>query len=247
MSSSDEMNISGSKDNLAAYFALQCGLETMKERCVTIQNRLSQVEEENVRLRMLSGIDKPDISTNGDNKSFGNVNEVEVLREKIGELTRQKLQLTDHIAMVASENRQLWSRLSKLTKDSQINKIKEQTLIRSKTFTQNNPNPKLLRHKLNSTDSSTDEVDFDLRDDDLKNNSIGYGYLQNQMTTSNGDDEIIQDVKNVTDCVTEMKKEMLRQQSDMKVALSNLRKNRGEFLFIHSFMSLYMSLLTFCK
>lgn len=226
MSSSDEMNISTS----AAYYALQCGLETMKERCVTIQNRLSRVEEENVRLRMLSGIDKPDISANGDNKSFGD--DQEVLREKIGELTRQKMQLTDHIAMVASENRQLWSRLSKLTKDSQINKIKEQTLIRSKTFTQNNPNPKLLRHKLNSaTDSSTDEVDFDARDDDLKNNSIGYGYLQSQITTTNGDDEIIQDVKNVSECLTEMKKEMLRQQSDMKVALSNLRKNRGNFFF----------------
>lgn len=224
MSSSDEMNIS-------AYFALQCGLETMKERCVTIQNRLSRVEEENVRLRMLSGIDKPDISGNGENKSF--TDDHEVLREKIGELTRQKMQLTDHIAMVASENRQLWSRLSKLTKDSQINKIKEQTLIRSKTFTQNNPNPKLLRHKLNSTtDSSTDEVDFD-KDDDLKNNSIGYGYPQSQITTANGDDEIIQDVKNVSECLTEMKKEMLRQQSDMKVALSNLRKNRGRF-FIYS-------------
>lgn len=219
MSSSDEMNIS-------AYFALQCGLETMKERCVTIQNRLSRVEEENVRLRMLSGIDKPDISPNGENRSFGD--DQEGLLEKIGELTRQKMQLTDHIAMVASENRQLWSRLSKLTKDSQINKIKEQTLIRSKTFTQNNPNPKLLRHKLNSTtDSSTDEVDFD----DLKNNSIGYGYPQSQITATNEDDEIIQDVKNVSECLTEMKKEMLRQQSDMKVALSNLRKNRGNFFF----------------
>lgn len=229
MSSSDEMNISSSKD-ISAYYALQCGLETMKERCVTIQNRLSRVEEENVRLRMLSGIDKPDISSNGDNKSY--TDDKEVLREKIGELTRQKMQLTDHIAMVASENRQLWSRLSKLTKDSQINKIKEQTLIRSKTFTQNNPNPKLLRLKLNSTDSSADEVDFDVRDDDLKNNSIGYGYLQNQMTaTIVGDDEIVQDVKNVTECLTEMKKEMMRQQSDMKVALSNLRKNRGNFNF----------------
>lgn len=50
---------------------------------------------------------------------------------------------------MAAENRQLWSRLSNLTKISSdepkepLSPTSHQNLIRSKTFTQNNPNPKL--------------------------------------------------------------------------------------------------------
>lgn len=87
------------------------------------------------------------------------------LRGMVGDLVRQKSQLTEHIAMVTKENRQLWSRLSKLTKENSslgvsISKIRDainnspgttstpssssarnNNLIRSKTFTR--PNPKL--------------------------------------------------------------------------------------------------------
>lgn len=53
-----------------------------------------------------------------------------LLQEKIEELTKQKSQLTHHVFMVAAENRQLWSRLTRLTKTnktlgSQLTKISD--------------------------------------------------------------------------------------------------------------------------
>lgn len=51
-------------------------------------------------------------------------------QEKIEKLTRQKSQLSDHMFMVAAENRQLWNRLTRLTKTnkslgSQLTKISD--------------------------------------------------------------------------------------------------------------------------
>lgn len=39
-----------------------------------------------------------------------------MLQKKVEELTKQKSQLTHHVFMVAAENRQLWSRLTRLTR-----------------------------------------------------------------------------------------------------------------------------------
>lgn len=52
------------------------------------------------------------------------------MQEKIEELTKQKSQLTHHVFMVAAENRQLWNRLTRLTKTnkslgSQLTKISD--------------------------------------------------------------------------------------------------------------------------
>lgn len=266
----NQQNEATTKDQLASHYALHVALQTMKERCLSLQQRLTAVEEENLALRMQHGLDAPSKGKNDRDQ----LTEIDMLRDKVGELTRQKFQLTEHISMVASENRQLWSRLSKLTKDNQtlgisLNKIKDtmntsaggsghQNLIRSKTFTQSSPNP-MLKHKLQHAHTVGDGLDHDDGKDDeqasleeisLKDytdsggggvggsgadvtskaaNSLGFGYLN--------DDSINIDLQNETrrsvDNLMEIKRELLRQQGDLKVALSGLRQRRGEFFYFY--------------
>lgn len=257
------------KENQASHYALHVALQTMKERCLALQQRLTSVEEENLALRLKYGTDTPNSRTEMLDTSDMSRSEIDQLRDKVGELTRQKHQLTEHIGMVASENRQLWSRLSKLTKDNQtlgisLNKIKDtltgsgspghQNLIRSKTFTQNSPNP-ILRQKLlqdqhavdhakSSDNVSMEEIvlkDFDdIKDDvnaamrpshptiDQSNkaaNSLGFGYLNDESINT-----ILQiETKKCLEDMVDIKRELLRQQSDLKVTVSAFRQRRGKF------------------
>lgn len=244
-------NENQTKESLASHYALHVALQTMKERCLGLQQRLSAVEEENVMLRTKSGTVSPLMGSPDKGQT-----EVEMLREKVRELTRQKLQLTEHIGMVAAENRQLWSRLSKLTKDSQtlgtsLDKIKDtlvntghQNLIRSKTFTQNSPNP-ILRQKLHDVqigDVNKELANMSLEEIPLKTisdimdgkteddngmkaaaNSMGFGYLNDESMHI----DMLNDTRKCLDNLGDIKKELLRQQSDLKVALSGLRQKRG--------------------
>ncbi|KAK9503910.1 hypothetical protein O3M35_010372 [Rhynocoris fuscipes] len=93
-------------------YALKVALHTMKERCQKLQNRLSCLEEENLQLRIerhsIPGVTKKDREGHNDNI---------LLHKKIEELNRQKSQLSHHIFMVATENKELWERLSKLSDD----------------------------------------------------------------------------------------------------------------------------------
>lgn len=249
-----------SKEQLASHYALHVALQTMRERCISLQQRLTVVEEENLSLRKKFGEDNPNVHSNMDGQS-----EIETLREQVGELTRQKFQLTEHIGMVASENRQLWSRLSKLTKDNQtlgnsLNKIKNtltgggsmghQNLIRSKTFTQNSPNPILRQRMMHTGDNAKGMDDVSLEEISLKEsndssndqcsrqsindlmnrggtitNSMGFGYLNDESINT----ILLNDTKKCLDNMVDIKKELLRQQSDLKVALSGLRQRRGNY------------------
>lgn len=159
------------------HLALRVALDTMKDRCILQQKRLTEVEEENQQLRERLTQQKPNniVGHNG-----GGVAENFQLRLQVSELQRQNAQLNAHIGMVSAENRKLWSRLSQIAKD-QTAKNKDndctliandvdacaegsprggvvtvnQNLIRSKTFTQHSPNPN-LRHKVINADGSTE-------------------------------------------------------------------------------------------
>lgn len=288
----NKSDMTQSKEQLASHYALHVALQTMKERCLSLQQRLTAVEEENAELRKKSGQDQPHRSANLDARS-----ECELLSEQVGELTRQKYQLTEHIGMVALENRQLWLRLSKLTKDNQslgvsLNKIKttltegttassvaHQNLIRSKTFTQNAPNP-ILRQKMmqqdgnNQMDCDGNEMDdMSLEEVSLKDytdqphlmathsdqsgcmagtaggtagaatqlstiaNSMGFGYLNDESINT----ILMNDTKKCLDSMVDIKKELLRQQSDLKVALSGLRQRRSN---LELFSLLFFKTLT---
>lgn len=235
-------NDSVSSENLATHYALQVALQTMKERCQNLQQRLTSVEDENTNLRTIAGLDKPNKSTISSEsptitlKISEQHNEVEHLRDKVAELSRQKVQLTEHIAMVATENRQLWSRLSKLTKDSQtLNKDKEirdtnplspamanssagsgtaNNLIRSKTFTQNSPNP-MLRHKLPN--------DFkDIEDENI----IGFGYLHDHDS-----DDATQNIKSIQDDLVELRSKLINQHNELNLLYQQILNQKGMKLF----------------
>lgn len=265
----DKINaaISSSDGGLASHYALHVALQTMKERCQSLQQRLLLVEEDNLNLRLKLGSDLPLIGN--DASTQNGRNEMEMLTERVSELTRQKFQLTEHIAMVATENRQLWSRLSKLAKNNQTvetnsaNKEKpivdngtvptHQNLIRSKTFTQNAPNP-ILRQKINVTgQTTTDAENLSLEEISLKvlnefiegkaeiekkcneilsdtkttTISLGFGYFNDDLNNTTSDSDLQSDIKKSSDVMIDIKKEMLRQQSDLKVALSSLRQRRS--------------------
>lgn len=245
------------KDNCSSssssHYALHVALQTMKERCQNLQKRLSALEEENLGLRMAqtsSNMSSPEATHE---RRVSNQTELEVLREKVSELSRQKIQLTDHISMVAGENRQLWSRLSKLTKDNQelggsVARIKEsaaggsQNLIRSKTFTKNAPNPKLrdrLPREGSEGESSSEEINMELEDVSLLN-KCGFidsgtgaemGFLQHD-----GEELLMFDLdsnpeaKRCTEGFMEIQKELLRQQTILKLAAGKLQTKQGNGL-----------------
>ncbi|XP_052860742.1 protein spindle-F-like [Anopheles cruzii] len=172
--------------------ALQAALQTLKERCQTLQKRISTLEDENLALRTTQ---TKTTGERGQGRSTTSM-EVELLRHNVLELSRQKAQLAEQIAMIAGENRQLWGRLSQIVKDFPLascmgerqvdsgddgtNTIREplvdpagaspgtpaQNLIRSRTFTKNAPNPKLRARLPHST---MDEQLLNLEDVSLLN------------------------------------------------------------------------------
>ncbi|XP_018319258.1 protein spindle-F [Agrilus planipennis] len=148
-------------ESIGSQYALQVALHTLKERCQHFQERLTQLEDENVKLRMKIN------SSEEDNCS--SVSEIGKLRQKVTELTEQKEQLQNNIAMVANENKHLWARLTKLmylkqSLDSKLNTI-------SGNFTKDSE----LRGSKDSEDDKSDnildingKISLDLEDISLK-------------------------------------------------------------------------------
>lgn len=158
---------------------LQIALETLTERCKQFEQRILDVESENSRLKLIC-------SQIEDNKQ-DSLNEIDVLRQKNSQLREHNTQLKSNIQMVASENRKLWTKLTSLmevnqhlgSKLSKINdslmqhstKMVESTstpLVRSKTFTQNDPYKKTYQQK-NVVDEYTK---ISLEVEDLSNKLI---------------------------------------------------------------------------
>lgn len=226
------MEFNQNKELLSNTLALNVALQTIKERCVHLQKRLYALESENSRLRLnsVSSSDKSNESRN-DNSL---VSELESLRAKNAELALQKNQLTENLSMISTENRKLWKRLSHLTKenvsesdigkdvdDGQSPGAKHANLIRSKTFTQNSPH-QLLREKIAGKNIGPDEDD--LEDISLINDC---NFTTNAPTSEAGENCDI-DTRTCTEGMFNIKKELLKQNSDLKVALSNWRKLKSK-------------------
>ncbi|XP_043286531.1 protein spindle-F [Venturia canescens] len=121
------MSIADMGDMASAQHALQIAFQTMQERCQQLQKRLTIVEEENMGLRIERGVEKSD---NFKRDISNDATTVANLQKKVEELSKQKSQLTHHVFMVAAENRQLWSRLTRLTRtnkklDNQLTKTSD--------------------------------------------------------------------------------------------------------------------------
>lgn len=106
------MSTAEPSNQTATCQALQAALQTLKERCQTFQRRIALLEEENGTLRTLQAK-----TTNAPEHAHEARTELRQLRETIVELTHQKMQMAEQIAMVGTENRQLWRRLSLFVKD----------------------------------------------------------------------------------------------------------------------------------
>lgn len=214
------------KELLSNTLALNLALQTIKERCVHLQKRLFTLESENSRLRLNT------LNNDKQNDSHS-LSEIEELRAKNAELTLQKDQLTENVNMISTENRKLWKRLSQLTKEavedptmpeSAMKLPANQNLIRSKTFTQNSPH-QLLKEKLVGQQVGPDD---DLEDISLINDC---GFSAEKMTFGQDDNEAVDvESKTCTDGMLIIKKELMKQNSDLKVTLSNWRKQlKSEF------------------
>lgn len=210
------------KELLSNTLALNLALQTIKERCVHLQKRLFTLESENSRLRL-------NTLNNDKLNDSHSLSEVEELRAKNAELTLQKDQLTENVNMISTENRKLWKRLSQLTKESVEDPTMPETatkltanqnLIRSKTFTQNSPHQLLVRHQVGPEE--------DLEDISLINDC---GFSAEKMTFGQDDNEAVDvESKTCTDGMLIIKKELMKQNSDLKVTLSNWRKQlKSEF------------------
>lgn len=281
MASRNESTITSPNANPASQCALYVALQTMKERCLSLQLRLTSVQEDNLALRQAHI--QPTAATDS-----------QELLALVQELSHSKERLNDRLNMVASENRHLWSRLSHMTKAISVevvtsdkpkaappmpntsNQTTNPNLIRSKTFTQNAPNP-ALRSKMQPevqcaiTDLSLEEISLKVLSEILDSkaelericgemsaptsskaaNAYGFGYLNDDdahdvtlSETGGGGvgDDVQLELKRCSEGMVEIRAEVLRQQSDIKVALSNLRKTRSKkrfFFFTFKFVLNY--------
>lgn len=154
------------EEHLGAQYAVQIAVHTLRERCKNLQQRISVLEEENINLR-LSCIQKDEQNS---------ITEIEKLKVQITELTQQKDQLQEKARMISGENQELWKKLGKLVSvnkslGEQLNQISETvnqnraplqthtTLIRSKTFTQDEPMTKFLQKNLELNEKISMELE----------------------------------------------------------------------------------------
>lgn len=209
--------------------ALNLALQTIKERCLHLQRRLAALESENSRLRLSQTTDK---------KSDNSLSEIEELRAKNAEITTQKNQLAENLNMISIENRKLWKRLSQLTKDGNSSDEQRgeastpndvvltsskanQNLIRSKTFTQSSPHQllkeKLIGHQIGPEEDELEDISL-LKDCD---------FIAEKMNFGEDNETCDADSKACVEGLANIKRELLKQNSDLKVALSNCRKLKG--------------------
>lgn len=156
---------------------MKIALETLTERCKQLEQRVNDVEGENTRLRL--------VCSKVEDTKQDSLNEIDLLKQRNTQLREQNTQLKNNIQMVASENRQLWSKLSSLSEVNQtlgkkISKINssliehsnkittepsQTQLIRSKTFTQNEP---YLKYQQNNVVDEGNKISLELEDISLK-------------------------------------------------------------------------------
>lgn len=177
-----EGSISSQTDfSMASEFAIRVALQTVKERCVSLHQRLQLLEEENQMLRNQAESQEVRESSAARTVTHlpkSDIPEVDRLKQKVSQLTSQNQRLNEHIQIISKENNQLWSRLSQMSKDRNTNTTdsnsspsksdKESNLIRSRTFTQHSPNPN-LRHTVVPFESIDSENTEDLTDEQISN------------------------------------------------------------------------------
>lgn len=249
-------------ETVGAQYALQVAFQTLKERCQQFQQRIAELEEENVDLRTRQLRDE----------NTDSLPEIDSLKKQITELTLQKIHLRDNIKIVSAENKQLWSRLSELTEVNkslslQLTKINDtlsqhstkqhvhSPVIRSKTFTideQKKPQQKNLKEE-------NDKISLELEDISLKLiNSITREKVELELQCSQmaefqksnaiisssfgigypeeDADDITNEIEEALKSLSDLKEVLLVENEKLQRAIKNLENVKGKF-------SLFLTLL----
>ncbi|XP_029156874.1 protein spindle-F isoform X2 [Nylanderia fulva] len=191
-----------------SYYALLVAFETMKERCQRLQTRLVAAEKENMRLKLECSRNSSTAVVKANNSS-----DESTLQEKIEELTKQKLQLSDHMFMVAAENRQLWNRLTRLTKTNKSLGEKEQSLEEISLRLINS----IMLEKSDLEQQYAEMVELQ-NNSELNLQKIGFTYPEDSDTDS--------ELKQLEIRLSQTKDALLGQQTRLKRTLQNLKKMR---------------------
>nr|XP_023019030.1 protein spindle-F [Leptinotarsa decemlineata] len=154
------------EESLGAQYAIQIAVHTLRDRCKSLQQRITLLEEENVDLRMKC--------TRSEEAEQHSLSEMDKLRVQITEVSENRDQLQEKVKMVSGENQDLWNKLGKLMNlnknlREQLGKINQTVnqhlapthtnLIRSKTFTQMDPQMKLSPKNLDINEKISLELE----------------------------------------------------------------------------------------
>ncbi|KAJ8909996.1 hypothetical protein NQ315_008927 [Exocentrus adspersus] len=237
------------EESLGAQYAIQIAVQTLRDRCKNLQQRVATLEEENTNLR---------IQCSRNDNINNSLTETDKFREYIMELEEQKQQLQTRIRMICTENQDLWSKLGKLTTvnknlGEQLNKISDTVtrvsspiqphtpLIRSRTFTQDEPQTRFLQKNLEINEKISlelEDISLKLTDsfcqqkmelDRLCSEMDGMQFNDNIITKKFGffyeeelDEDLVDEVKCLLENLKMLRDETLRQKSIMKKNLMNL-------------------------
>lgn len=234
------------EESVGAHYAIQIAVHTLKDRCKTLQQRLQLLEQENVILRTRCiHNEENDVSST----------EIGKLKKDLTEITEQKDHLSERVKMVTSENQELWNKLGKLVKvnnnlNEQFHKINETlnqhtsppTLLRSKTFTQNNPVIKHSQKNLEVNENLSMELEnislkltdnfskqkielekmcteienFQCGDDDIITDSFGFNFEENV------EEEVYDEINYVLDSLKQLKEEVLLQRNALRKSVKQM-------------------------
>lgn len=246
------------EESLGAQYAIQIAVQTLRDRCKSLQHRVAVLEEENMGLRV-------QCSRNQVNEN--SLTEIDKLKEHITELTEQKDQLQNRIRMICNENQDLWNKLGKLTTvnknlGEQLNKINDTVtqvtsplqphtpLIRSKTFTQEEPQMRFLQKNLEINEKISlelEDISLKLSDsfskqkmelDKLCSEMEGMQFNDNIITENCGffyeelDEDLVEEVKYLLENLQMLRDEALQQKYIIEKNLVNLNDLQGKFLRI---------------
>lgn len=187
--------------------ALQIALQTMKDRCQQLQLRLSNLEDENLKLR----IDKRKSETITHDKESED-NAIRKLNEEVEMLSQQKSQLTHHIFMVATENKQLWTNLSMLTEEKNM---PEQSL----NLVKDNSKSDLLKEVDTNIAKNLERLDLSKCDAKESPSMKDFEFNLSSMMSTNGEDS-----NNFE--IMELGEELNQTKTQMKSILSQLKNQQ---------------------
>ncbi|KAK9503911.1 hypothetical protein O3M35_010373 [Rhynocoris fuscipes] len=209
----------------ASHYALKLAFQTLKERFEKQQNRITALEEENLKLKEIK------CNTSVESNQCTNVIELE---KKIDELSRQKSQLSHHIFMLATENKNHWDSISKLNEEKKIllDQIRElnsklDSIDSTKMLLKNTPF--ILQDGESSLCDSVKEntVETTAEDDD-KDSLVSIETVKDLSLNDKENKvdlyELNNELKEIVDKFKENKNLLRKQQAGLKEALDSVKK-----------------------